>query len=183
MPFLMASMLQAEGGDELIPFGVIALGAVMCLIITLVHGAGLDQIISRYKRRAKRAREKSWNPKLAASVFAGTVLLLLFLHLAEICIWGLALRRVGLIHNIRDAVYFSANTYTTLGMGSMLLPHNWRELSPIIAITGLFTFAWTTSEMFNIVGDQRDLVAELRANRQKMAESGRDSSPTTGPSR
>jgi len=166
-------MLQAETGDDLIPFGVIALGAAMCLVITLLHGAGLDQIVSRYQKRAKRAREKSWHPRLAASVFAGTVLLLLFLHLAEICLWGLALRKAGLIGDLRNAVYFSANTYTTLGMGSMLLPHSWRELSPIIAITGLFTFAWTTSEMFNIVGDQRNLVEDLSNKRRQRRESQR----------
>jgi len=164
-------MLQAEASDSLIPLGVLALGGVMCLIITLIHGAGLDQIVSRYKRRAKKAREKNWHPRLAVSVFAGTVLLLLFLHLAEICLWGLALRKAGLIDNIRNAVYFSANTYTTLGMGSMLLPHSWRELSPIIAITGLFTFAWTTSEMFNIVGEQRSLVEELWTRRRQRIES------------
>ena len=38
-------------------------------------------------------------------------------------------------------------------------------MSPIIAISGLFTFAWTTSELFNIVGYQRDLLQKLRAPR------------------
>ena len=38
-------------------------------------------------------------------------------------------------------------------------------------MSGLFTFAWTTSEMFNIVGDQHDLVAELSAKGQKKIES------------
>jgi len=39
-------------------------------------------------------------------------------------------------------------------MGSMAFPRAWHELSPIIAIAGLFAFAWTTSELFNIVGEQ-----------------------------
>ena len=96
---------------------------------------------------------------------------MLFLHMTEVCLWGLVLRKAGLVDNLRNAIYFSANTYTTLGMGSMLLPHSWRELSPIIAMSGLFTFAWTTSEMFNIVGDQHDLVTELSAKGQKKIES------------
>lgn len=90
---------------------------------------------------------------------------MLMLHLSEICLWGLVLWTVGLVTNLHEAVYFSANTYTTLGMGPMALPHVWHEMSPIIAISGLFTFAWTTSELFNIVGDQHDLVAALTANR------------------
>ena len=44
----------------------------------------------------------------------------------------------------------------------MLLPADRRELSPIMAISGLFTFGWTTSVMFNIVGDHRHLLEGLR---------------------
>src|SRR5262249_22606203 len=93
--------------------------------------------------------------------------LMLILHLAEICLWGLVLHGGGLVHDIHEAMYFSANTYTTLGMGPMPLPHLWHELSPIIAIAGLFTFAWTTSELFNIVGEQHDLVADLAEKHRK----------------
>ena len=127
--------------------------------------------MAHYKKRARILREKRRHPRLATLIFGGTVLLMLFLHMTEVCLWGLVLRKAGLVDNLRNAIYFSANTYTTLGMGSMLLPHSWRELSPIIAMSGLFTFAWTTSEMFNIVGDQHDLVAELSAKGQKKIES------------
>ena len=115
-------------------------------------------------------RERDWHPSLAIFIFAGAILLMLFLHLAETCLWAVALRSLGLVPNFRDAAYFSANTYTTLGMGPMALPHAWRELGPIIAISGLFTFAWTTSEMFNIVGYHHDLVAELGDKRRQRRE-------------
>jgi Ion channel len=170
---LIASILLLVADADVIPIGVIVLGGAMMVIITLVHGAGLDRIVARYKRKAGMLREKTWHPGLAMLVFAGTILLMLFLHMAEVCLWGLTLRSFGLVLNFRDAAYFSANTYTTLGMGPMLLPHSWRELSPIIAITGLFSFAWTTSEMFNIVGYHHDLVAELSAKRHQRTESRR----------
>jgi hypothetical protein len=152
--------------DDLLPFAVIALGGIVLVIITIIHGFGLDLIVGRYKRKAARFREERWPPRLAVLVFAGTIFLMLVLHLAEIFLWGLVLLGGGLVQHLHEAVYFSANTYTTLGMGSMALPHNWHELAPIIAIAGLFTFAWTTSEMFNIVGEQHDLVVELSAKRQ-----------------
>jgi hypothetical protein len=153
--------------EELVPFAVVALGATMLVIITILHGAGLDLIVTRYKRKSAEFRDEDRHPRLAVLVFARAVLLMLVLHLSEICIWGLVLRGGGLVHNLHEAVYFSANAYTTLGMGSMALSHNWHELSPMIAIAGLFTFAWTTSELFNIVGEQHDLVAALSARRQK----------------
>ena len=100
-------------------------------------------------------------------MFAGAILFMLLLHVSEACLWGLVLNKVGLIPNLRDSIYFSANTYTTIGYGIMILPQSWRELSPIMAISGLFTFAWTTGEMFNIVHLQHDLVEELAARRDK----------------
>lgn len=170
MPVL-ASFAVIQVRDDVIPVEVLSLGAVMLVVITLIHGAGLDRIVAHYKRRADAFRRKRRHPRLAMLVFASTILLMLFLHMAEIWVWGFVLYKMRLVPNIRDAVYFSANTYTTLGMGPMALPHAWRELSPMIAIAGLFTFAWTTSEMFNIVGYHHDLVAELSTAQHKRADS------------
>ena len=163
----LAALLVLQIRDDVIPVEVIGMGAIMLVIITMIHGAGLDQIVSLYKRRSEKLRERRRHPRMAMMVFSGAILLMLFLHLAEISLWGLVLQKTKLVPNLRDAVYFAANTYTTLGMGPMSLPHSWRELSPMIAIAGLFTFAWTTSEMFNIVGLHHDLVAELSAHRQR----------------
>ena len=149
-----------------VPVEVLAFGAGMLLIIVLLHGAGLDGVTTRYKKRSEMLRNRGWHPRLATPVFAGSILLMLCLHLLESIIWGLVLNKAGLISDLRDSFYFSANTYTTLGYGRMLLPYDWRELAPIMAISGLFTFAWTTSEMFNIVEYHHALVADLSAKRK-----------------
>jgi len=150
-----------------VPIEVLGFGSVMLVIIVLIHGAGLDRIIDRYKRRSEVLRRRSWHPQLAMTIFATSILLMLFLHVFEFCVWGLVLWASGLIGNLRDSMYFSANTYTTIGYGQMVLPFNWRELSPLMAISGLFTFAWTTGEMFNIVENHHQLVEELTALRNK----------------
>jgi hypothetical protein len=49
----------------------------------------------------------------------------------------------------RDAFYYVAGTYTTLGYGEGRLPHAWRLLAPMIAISGLFAFGWTTGVLFS----------------------------------
>lgn len=149
-----------------VPIEVLGFGSVMLVIIVLIHGAGLDRIIARYKRRSEVLRRRGWHPYLATSLFAVTILLMLFLHVFEIGVWGVALNRTGLITSFRDSMYFSANTYTTIGYGLMILPYNWRELSPLMAISGLFTFAWTTGELFSIVEHQRQLVGDLGAQRK-----------------
>lgn len=150
-----------------VPVEVLAFGGVMLVIIALIHGAGLDRIVARYRRKADILRARSWHPHVATYIFAAAILLMLLLHITEACIWGVVVNKVGLLSNLRDSIYFSANTYNTIGYGQMILPYEWRELSPIIAISGLFTFAWTTGEMFNVVHYQHDLVAELAARRKE----------------
>src|SRR5262249_28484796 len=135
---LSTVFLLPEIRDDVIPVEVLALGAIMLLIITIIHGAGLDRIVALYQNRAEMLRKKNGPPRRATLVFANAILLMLFLHLSEIGVWGFVLHKMRLVPNLRDAVYFSANTYTTLGMGPMSLPHSWRELSPMIAIAGLF---------------------------------------------
>lgn len=163
---LTASALRPDL-PGVVPAEVLILGAGMLLIIVLMHGAGLDWIVERYKHRSEIMLSRGRHPRLAAAIFAGAILFMLFLHISEACFWGLVLHWVGLISNLRDSIYFSANTYTTIGYGSMILPENWRELSPIMAISGLFTFAWTTGEMFNVVRAHHDLVAQLSTRRRK----------------
>ena len=150
-----------------IPFDVLGFGSVMLVLVMLVHGAGLDLIVSYYNGRSKTLRDRGWHPRLATYIFAVTILLVLFLHILEICIWGVAVYKTGLIPDFRNSMYFCANTYVTIGYGQMLLPHSWRELGPLMAISGLFTFAWTTGQLFTIVGYHHDLVEELAASRKK----------------
>jgi hypothetical protein len=71
------------------------------------------------------------------------------------------LTQLGLVPDGRTSLYFTANSYTTLGYGGMPLSFGWRELGPMMAISGLFTFAWTTGVMFNVVGYQRELTDQL----------------------
>lgn len=152
-----------------VPFAIVTLGGAMLVFLMILHGVGLDRIVTGYKRRADRMRTKKRTPNVAVFAFALTILWMLMLHMVELWLWGLLIWRGGLVHDLHVAMYFAANAYTTLGMGNMALPHTWHELSPMIAISGLFAFAWTTSELFNIVGDQHDLVKELSAEREPKA--------------
>ena len=147
--------------------GAIALGCGMLVIIALFHGAGLDRIVSRYKRKSHRCVQSPWHPVMAQYYFGGAILLMLLLHIADTTIWAVILNLTHLIPNIHHSFYFAANTYTTLGYGDVPLPPAWRELCPIIAMSGLFTFAWTTGMMMNLLGIHHDVVEEMRLNYHK----------------
>jgi hypothetical protein len=140
---------------------VFAIGAAVLVTITLVHGSVLGYIVRDYRRGARRLLEHANHPFWASLQFGRAVLLMLVLHVVDMCIWATMLNRLGLVPDVRNSLYFTANSYTTLGYGGMPLGMGWRELSPMMAISGLFTFAWTTSVMFNVVGFQRELTEQL----------------------
>ena len=92
---------------------------------------------------------------------------MLVLHIVEVFIWAFALNLLGLLKQVSDAIYFCANCYTTLGMGKVDVEEHWRLISPIIGISGLFTFAWTTSALVDIVASNRRLIEQLEDERER----------------
>jgi hypothetical protein len=91
---------------------------------------------------------------------------MLALHIAEFGIWAYALLYMGLIAHTYDALYFCANAYTTLGYGNVDLGVLWRNLSPIVGISGLFTMAWTTSALVGVVSSHRQLLEQIEDQRE-----------------
>ena len=141
--------------------GALGLGSLLLVLITFFHVSTLDAIVSRYRRKTQNLRDRIAHPLAASRYFGGTILLMLVLHLGDTCIWAFFLYGMKLVPNIHDAFYFTANTYTSLGYGDSPLSYSWRELSPLIAMSGLFTFACTTSQLFTVMGYHHDIVLEL----------------------
>jgi hypothetical protein len=159
------SALLAKIPDEYKPMAALGIGAFMLVILVLLHGAGLHAILVFRARRERRLREG--RPRLIAALllFGCSVFLMLALHIAEFMIWAFALMSMGLIARVSDALYFCANAYTTLGYGNVDLGPHWRNIAPIMGISGLFTFAWTTSVLVSVVSAHRKLVEQLEEER------------------
>jgi hypothetical protein len=117
----------------------------------------------RWERRLRRGRPYIFAVLL---LFGWSVFLMLGLHIAEFAIWAYALLYMGLITHAYDALYFCANAYTTLGYGSVDLGMQWRNLSPIVGISGLFTMAWTTSALVGVVSSHRQLLEQIEEERE-----------------
>ena len=156
--------------DDYKPLAAVGIGAIILVGIVMFHGFGLHTIMVSHERWRGRLFKHHAHLTGAAFVFGWAVFLMLALQIVEILIWALLLNRLGLIKNVHDVIYFCANAYTTLGMGKMELERSWRLISPIIGISGLFTFAWTTSALVDLVTAHRQLVQQLeeqRRNRRK----------------
>jgi hypothetical protein len=137
------------------------------VFLALFHGAGLHWIQLQNMRGERRL--SLGRPRLfaAAFLFGWSVFLMLSLHLVEVVIWAFALRGAGLIVHAYDAIYFCANCYTTLGMGKVDVGEHWRIISSVIGISGLFTFAWTTSALVDVVASHRRLLGLLEVEREQ----------------
>jgi hypothetical protein len=163
MPDLSA--LLAKIPDEYKPAAALGIGACVLVFLVLLHGAGLHSILVFRARRERRLRVG--RPRIVAALllFGCSVFFMLSLHVVEFLVWAFALIRMGLIAHINDAIYFCANAYTTLGYGNVDLGPHWRNIAPIMGISGLFTFAWTTSVLVTVVATHRKLLEQLEEER------------------
>jgi hypothetical protein len=162
--------LLAKIPDEYKPMAALGVGSLMLVGLALFHGVGLHIISIQQRRRQRRLR--LGRPSLAAGavLFGWSVFLMLALHVVEIMMWAFVIIHIGFVKHASDAIYYCANAYTTLGMGSLDLDKNWRSLSPIIAISGLFTFAWTTSALVDVVASNGRLLEQLEDEREREME-------------
>ena len=165
MPNLSA--LLAKIPDEFKPMAALGIGAFMLVFLVLLHGAGIHGILVLHKRRERRLQ--AGRPLLvnALLLFGSTVFLMLALHIVGFMLWANSLHLMGLIPHAYDAIYFCANAYTTLGYGNVDLGAHWRNISPIIGISGLFTFAWTTSALVAVVTSHNKLIEQLEDEREQ----------------
>jgi hypothetical protein len=163
------SLLQ-EIPDEFKPLAALGIGAIILTLLAVFHGISLHQILVHFRRRQLRlqaGRPHLWG---AGFLFGWAIFMMLSLHVAEIVLWSVALSRLGLIVKAADSFYFCANAYTTMGYGTVDLTTQWRNITPVIAISGLFTFAWTTSSLVALVQNYLKIVEQLEDERAKQLQ-------------
>jgi Ion channel len=166
--FLHSLLLQIS--DNLKPWAALGLGAIILVCLVLFHGSGIHTILVFHKRNERRLWAGRPHRTEATLLFATSVFLMLSLHILGVLVWAFVLAHLGLILKADDAIYFCANAYTTLGYGLVDLDPHWRNISPIIGISGLFTFAWTTSALVSVVAAHNRLLEQLEIEREKQLE-------------
>ncbi|WP_313952853.1 hypothetical protein [Accumulibacter sp.] len=155
-------------------------GGGVLVAVVILQAIGLRLLTGHFDKRAQHIQQRpAW---WSVDVLLGfTVFRMLGLHLMSIVLWSAALVYSGIIPQWAAAARFAALSYTTLG-SHRELSDEWYMLSPIIAISGMFTFAWTASVLVSIVGRCNELRGIVRdARRAKRGAATRSTRPTTGP--
>jgi hypothetical protein len=122
----------------------IALGSVLVLVTTLVHGGCTVAALSA-PRVSRVERWLSTSRWAGAMLTAALVLMMLYASLFEALIWAFTYLAVGALSTLEEALYFSTVTYTTLGYGDVVLHESWRILASFQAANGVIMFGWTTA--------------------------------------
>jgi hypothetical protein len=69
---------------------------------------------------------------------------LLILHVIEMAIWAATFRAAGVMPDFESALYYSLESYTTVGYGDVVPEASWRLVGPIEAAVGILMFGWST---------------------------------------
>jgi hypothetical protein len=105
-------------------------------------------------------------------VMTGITLITAAMHLSQIALWAVVFLVLGEISTFEKAFYVSAENYTALGYGDVILSERWRLLGPLEAINGLLLFGISTAGLFAVL-------SHLIANRlrHQLGQQGEAESP------
>ncbi|MFY8216716.1 MAG: ion channel [Chthoniobacterales bacterium] len=129
----------------------IVLGLAVFLLVLINHAIYIELVVVMHNRYTVPLFEQNKRLLSRLSLYSN-IMVLVCSHLVEISIWALALVLAGLVPSFYEAAFFSGSTYTTLGYGKELLPNSWDTITVMIALSGMFSIAWTTSSLINMVG-------------------------------
>jgi Ion channel len=135
-------------------------GTSMLLVSLLSYGVAtallLQMVVSVIRSRYHRL-------EFGKNVLVMTVVTIFTaaMHLSQIALWAVILLVCGEISTFEQAFYVSAQNYTALGYGDVILSERWRLLGPLEAINGLLLFGVSTAVMFAVM-------SHLIANRLKL---------------
>lgn len=133
--------------DNIFNLPALAIGSVALLLCLATQGGTVAFVMTVFKFRIRQVMKQGRN-FAAHMFFFGAILTLLMSHLFQIWIWAQLLYQTGVIPNRHTSVLLSGSTYTTVGFANDTLPLQWQLLAVIMAVTGLFAFAWSTSIMY-----------------------------------
>jgi hypothetical protein len=128
----------------------LVVGTAMALVTIFIHGLCLTTIVHfvRRERRLGYAGVHFWED---ATTVAAATSVALAAHLIEIAAWALVFVRCGEFRDFAAAFYSSAENYTTLGYGDVVMSPPWRLLGPLEAADGMLMFGVTTAMIFTVI--------------------------------
>jgi hypothetical protein len=123
-------------------------GLLMGLSIA-IHGLGTFQVLRVTTALSERMEEVRKRVRVVGTgIMILAVWIIVLIHLTEIAVWAIFYVWKDAQPNVFSAFYNAMLNYTTLQAG--YLPPRWRLLEGMLGMTGLLTFAWSTTILFSM---------------------------------
>ena len=131
---------------------------VLNIIIAAVAAMVLEVAFQRWHPWLLREPHR---PKLVL-LLVGVPIWVLGVITAGVWLWAFAFVELGAFATLEESVYFALVAYTTLGLGDVILPFDWRILSGMAAANGLLNFGLLTALLIEALRQVRLGQAEHR---------------------
>jgi voltage-gated potassium channel Kch len=142
----------------------IAIGTLILLVNIMVAAIAAFLLEVAFRRGHHWLLSAPQRPKLLLMlVFVG----IWVLGVVTICVWtwALSLWALGAFPSLEEAVYFSLVAFTTLGLGDVVAPTEWRILSAMAAVNGFLSFGLLTALMVEALRQVR--LAQIDHRRER----------------
>ncbi len=122
----------------------IVLGTGMLLINVMIMAMAAFLLEVAFRRVHPWMIAPPQRPKLLL-LLIGVCLWVLAVVTTGVWIWAIALRGLGAFPTLESAVYFSLVAFTTLGLGDVVSPQEWRIFAVMAAVNGFLSFGLLTA--------------------------------------
>ena len=129
----------------------------MVLLTVGVHAVGLltlGRLLAAADARTRLGAAVRLNPlSPRGALYTITVVLWLFvLHGIEIWLYAALFYLLGAVPELREAVYFSSISYSSIGYGDASIDPEWKLLGAIEGINGAILLGWTVAFFVSVMG-------------------------------
>lgn len=125
-------------------FVQIALGAGLLIVNLVVMAVAALLLEVAFRTAHPWLISQPQRPKLLLMLI-GVGLWVLGVITAGVWSWAGTLRVLGAFATVEEAVYFALVAFTTLGLGDVVPPHEWRILATMASVNGFLSFGLLTA--------------------------------------
>ena len=130
----------------------LGLATVMALSTGLIHLTGLALLTRALRSHSRTFRRLRIMP-LTLLLFA--TIGVIGIHTVEIWLYAALYLALGAFTHFEEALYFSTVTYSSIGYGDLLLPHDWRILGAIEGAVGIIMLGVSTAFLVSLLTQLR----------------------------